>query len=53
MNIIQLANTTKEELNQMGLNAHKYSEEHFNKNKLLNRMDFFYNISEKTEENYV
>lgn len=53
MNIIQLANTTKEELNQMGLNAHKYSEKHFNKNKLLNRMDFYYNISEKTEENYV
>lgn len=40
--IIELSYKTKEQLNQLGLNARKYYNDNFNKTELLNRMDCYF-----------
>jgi glycosyltransferase involved in cell wall biosynthesis len=42
-NIIMLSNKSKEELKQLGENARKYYNSHFNKDVLLNEMDKYFN----------
>lgn len=50
-NIINLANKSKEELIQLGDNARKYYDSHFNKNSLLDKMDKYFNKQYGVEEN--
>lgn len=49
-NIIILANKSKEELIQLGDNARKYYDGHFNKNILLDKMDIYFNKQYGVEE---
>jgi glycosyltransferase involved in cell wall biosynthesis len=49
-NIINLANKSKEELIQLGDNARKYYDSHFNKNILLDKMDIYLNKQYGVEE---
>ena len=49
-NIINLANKSKEELIQLGDNARKYYDQHFNKNILLDKMDIYFNNQYGVEE---
>jgi glycosyltransferase involved in cell wall biosynthesis len=46
-NIINLASKSKEELIQLGGNARQYYEGNFDKQALLDRMDFYFKISVK------
>lgn len=41
-NIIQLANNSPDELKRLGENAREYYDRHFDKNLLLNKMDFHF-----------
>ncbi|WP_010251216.1 glycosyltransferase family 4 protein [Acetivibrio cellulolyticus] len=43
-NIIKLSNKTEEELRQLGSNARKYYDVHFNKKMLLENMDKYFNV---------
>lgn len=47
--IIELASKSRNELKQLGHNARKYYNEHFNKNKLLDRMDYYFSEDLKLE----
>jgi glycosyltransferase involved in cell wall biosynthesis len=49
-NIINLANKSKEELIQLGDNARKYYDSHFNKSILLDKMDKYFNKQNRVEE---
>lgn len=50
--IIEILNKTEKEVEQMGKNAKSYSEANFNKKKLMNQMDFYFNEIENSEEIY-
>jgi len=41
-NLIQFVNLSSEELNEMGMNSKKYCEKKFNKKKLMNEMDGYF-----------
>lgn len=49
-NIINLASKSKDELIQLGDNARKYYDSHFNKNILLSKMDIYFNKQYGVEE---
>lgn len=48
--IIILSSKSQSELKEIGLNAKKYYDQNFNKNKLLKRMDEFFEKSSESEE---
>lgn len=50
--IIDMLNKTDQEINELGKNAKIYSEMNFNKNKLMDRMDLYFNELENAEEIY-
>lgn len=49
-NIIELSRKSKEELKQLGNNARKYYDNHFNKNMLLDKIDNYFNIEYEVGE---
>ena len=49
-NIIKLSSKSKEELKQLGDNARKYYDSHFNKTILLDKMDIYFNKQYGVEE---
>jgi len=49
-NIIKLSSKSKEELKQLGVNAREYYDIHFNKSKLLDKMDKYFNNQYRVEE---
>jgi glycosyltransferase involved in cell wall biosynthesis len=48
--IIDLYNKPQEQLNQLGANARKYYNDNFNKDELLNRMDYYFGNNSISEE---
>lgn len=50
--IVELLNKNELEINELGRNAKIYSEMNFNKNKLMDRMDFYFKEYENMEEIY-
>jgi glycosyltransferase involved in cell wall biosynthesis len=49
--IIKLSSKTRDELKQLGINARKYYDTHFDKQMLLDKMDRYFNIEYEVEEN--